>query len=116
MDASYRRGEGHTTLRAKAHSQQPPHAERTVIVREAYITLGQLLKGEGVVDSGGAAKAYLAETAVQVNGEPESRRGRKLRPGDVVRVPDGPAMRLVASPDAAVSSTEDPSESPEQAS
>jgi ribosome-associated protein len=116
MDASHRRGEGHTTLRAKAHSKQPP-AERTVIVREAYITLGQLLKGEDVVDSGGAAKAYLAETSVQVNGEPESRRGRKLRPGDVVRVPEGPTLRLIASPDAAaISSTEDPSESPEQAS
>ena len=57
-------------------------------LREEYITLGQLLKVAGVIGSGGEAKAYLADTVVQVNGEPEQRRGRKLRPGDVI-VPPG---------------------------
>ncbi|MEP7140980.1 MAG: RNA-binding S4 domain-containing protein, partial [Caldimonas sp.] len=37
---------------------------------------------------GGAAKLLLAEGGVRVNGETESRRGRKLRAGDEVTVGD----------------------------
>ncbi len=57
-------------------------------IRGESIRLGQLLKVAGVVDSGAEAKALLAEDAVAVNGEPESRRGRQVRPGDVVTVAD----------------------------
>ena len=48
------------------------------------IRLGQLLKVAGIVDSGGEAKALLADGGVTVNGEPESRRGRQLHAGDLV--------------------------------
>jgi ribosome-associated protein len=41
-----------------------------------------------LVDSGGGAKALLETGTVAVNGEPETRRGRQLRPGDVVSVGD----------------------------
>ena len=57
-----------------------------VEVRGGSIRLGQLLKLVGVVDSGAEAKLLLAEEGVQVNGEPEARRGRQIRPGDVVSV------------------------------
>jgi ribosome-associated protein len=57
-----------------------------VEVRGESIRLGQLLKLVGVVDSGAEAKALLAEEGVVVNGEPESRRGRQIRPGDIVSV------------------------------
>ena len=50
------------------------------------IRLGQLLKLVNVVDSGGAARALLESGEVFVNGELETRRGRQLRPGDVVNV------------------------------
>ncbi|MCR5112819.1 MAG: S4 domain-containing protein YaaA [Acholeplasmatales bacterium] len=50
-----------------------------------YITLQQLLKIEDIIPSGGAAKFYLAENEVFVNGELEARRGRKLYPGDVIK-------------------------------
>jgi ribosome-associated protein len=50
------------------------------------IRLGQLLKLAGVLDSGAEVKALLSTEPVWVNGEPESRRGRQLHPGDVVRV------------------------------
>ena len=53
---------------------------------EEYITLGVLLKIEGIIQTGGMAKAYLADNPVLVNGEPDNRRGRKLYPGDVVEV------------------------------
>jgi ribosome-associated protein len=57
-----------------------------VPIRGDTIRLGQLLKLAGVVDSGSDVKALLAATAVWVNGERESRRGRQLHHGDVVRV------------------------------
>lgn len=53
-------------------------------VKDEYITLQQILKACNVLESGGQVKAYLAENPVLVNGESENRRGKKLRPGDVV--------------------------------
>jgi len=52
---------------------------------EEYITLGQLLKAAGLVDNGGQAKADIQAGLVEVNGEIETRRGKKLRAGDTVR-------------------------------
>jgi ribosome-associated protein len=57
------------------------------------IRLGQLLKLVGVVDTGGAARELLEGGDVRVNGEAESRRGRQLRPGDVVTA-GGRELRL----------------------
>jgi ribosome-associated protein len=48
------------------------------------IRLGQLLKLVGIVDTGGAARELLGSGDVRVNDEAETRRGRQLRPGDVV--------------------------------
>ena len=62
---------------------------RDVEIRGDVIRLGQLLQLAGVADSGGQAKALLAEGGVTVNGEPESRRGRQLHRGDVVSAPGG---------------------------
>src|SRR3712207_8230801 len=52
-------------------------------IRGDVIRLGQLLKLADVTDSGAAGKALLADGAVTVNGEVETRRGRQLHPGDV---------------------------------
>ncbi len=51
-----------------------------------FITLSKLLKRISQIDSGGQAKWFLEEYDVYVNGELERRRGRKIYPGDVVRV------------------------------
>jgi len=48
------------------------------------IKLDQFLKLADIVGSGGEAKHVIRSEAVQVNGEIETRRGRKLRNGDVV--------------------------------
>jgi ribosome-associated protein len=69
---------------------------RDVDVRGDVIRLGQLLKLAGLADSGGEAKALLAEGVVTVNDEPESRRGRQLHDGDVVAVGDAEPVRVVA--------------------
>ncbi len=52
------------------------------------ITLGQALKAANVVGTGGEAKVLIQYGDVLVNGEVETRRGRKLQPGDVVEVGD----------------------------
>ena len=59
---------------------------RDVPIKGPSITLGQLLKLCGVIDSGAEAKELLATEQVSVNGSRELRRGRKLAPDDVVRV------------------------------
>ena len=61
---------------------------RQIQVRGDYITLGQLLKLTGEVGGGGDVKDYLATHSPLVNGENENRRGRKLRPGDRVVLPN----------------------------
>lgn len=53
---------------------------------ESYITLNVLLKITDIISTGGQAKYYLAENEVLVNDILENRRGRKLYPGDVVKV------------------------------
>ena len=55
---------------------------------EDAITLGQALKASDIVGSGGEAKVLIQAGEVLVNGEVETRRGRKLLPGDVVEVGD----------------------------
>ncbi len=59
------------------------------------ITLGQALKASNLVGSGGEAKVLIQGGEVRVNGEVETRRGRKLEKGDVVEVGD---ERLEAGP------------------
>jgi ribosome-associated protein len=63
-------------------------------IRGDMIRLGQLLKLAAIAGSGSEARAVLLENVVTVNGEPESRRGRQLRRGDVVAIGDD-AIRLV---------------------
>ncbi len=52
------------------------------------ITLGQALKAANVVGTGGEAKILIQAGEVWVNGDVETRRGRRLREGDVVEVGD----------------------------
>jgi ribosome-associated protein len=52
----------------------------------APITLDQFLKQSGIVGSGGQAKILIQEGEVQLNGVVETRRGKKLAPGDIVEV------------------------------
>ena len=53
-----------------------------------YITLQALLKETGIIQSGGAIKTFLSEYPVLFNGEPENRRGKKLRVNDRISLPD----------------------------
>ena len=57
---------------------------KTVTIKDEYIKLGQALKLVGIAQSGVDAKIMIEEEEVKVNGEIETRRGKKLRDGDVV--------------------------------
>ncbi len=56
-----------------------------VRIKTEYIKLQDALKLASVVSTGGEAKIVIGEGAVLVNGEVCMQRGKKLRPGDVVR-------------------------------
>ncbi|MCW2543604.1 MAG: RNA-binding [Frankiales bacterium] len=70
---------------------------REVVIGASGIRLGQLLKLAELVDTGAEAKSLLAESAVEVNGEVELRRGRQMVDGDEVRARDQ-AVRVRVSP------------------
>ena len=57
-----------------------------VEIDREFITLGQLLKYENIVESGGMVKIFLSDYMVLVNGQQDGRRGRKLYPGDVIEI------------------------------
>ena len=58
-----------------------------VPISTEFITLGQFLKIADIIQSGGMAKWFLSEHEVYINGEPDNRRGRKLRNGDRLDIP-----------------------------
>jgi len=62
--------------------------KKEVFIDTPYITLGQMLKEDSVISTGGQAKWYLRENTVNVTDEPDNRRGRKLYPNDTVDVPE----------------------------
>ncbi|MDD6258256.1 MAG: S4 domain-containing protein YaaA [Erysipelotrichaceae bacterium] len=55
-------------------------------IKGEYITLQQFLKMTGIASTGGEAKLMCKEKDIFVNGEKENRRGRKLYPGDKVKI------------------------------
>lgn len=55
---------------------------------DEYITLQSLLKTTGILHSGGAIKGFLTEQTVLFNGEKEERRGKKIRVGDQIKLPE----------------------------
>jgi len=60
------------------------------VIVEGEITLGQFLKTEGIIESGGQAKWFLQDYDVLLNGERETRRGKKLADQDRIDFPDIP--------------------------
>ena len=70
-------------------------AVHEVPIRDDMIRLGQFLKLADLVDAGADAKPLLETGRVLVNDEIEVRRGRQLRPGDVVTV-SGVQIRVTA--------------------
>lgn len=64
-------------------------------IRDEFIKLGQLLKLADLVSDGVEAKYVIADGLVKVNGEVDTRRGRKVYGGDIVSF-DGQEIKVVA--------------------
>lgn len=71
--------------------------EESFNLRTEYIDLLQLLKATGNAATGGEAKQAVDGGQITVNGEPEFRKRRKLKKGDVVIL--GGQIRITLSGD-----------------
>lgn len=70
----------------------------TYTIYDEFITLGKLLKDAAIIETGGAAKNFLANNDVLYNGHYENRRGKKLYDGDVLEFPDlGLELNIIAA-------------------
>lgn len=64
-------------------------------IKTEFITVSQFLKYVDAVPSGGIVKAYIQEGMIRINGEVETRRGRKLYPSDLIEVKDGGTFKII---------------------
>lgn len=60
-----------------------------------YIKLDQFLKLTDTIRTGGEAKIFIAQNDIYVNNERETRRGRKLRGGDIININDREEYKIV---------------------
>jgi len=60
-----------------------------------YIKLDQFLKLTDTIRTGGEAKIFIAQNDIYVNNERETRRGRKLRGGDIININDKEEYKIV---------------------
>ncbi|MFC7402956.1 RNA-binding S4 domain-containing protein [Citricoccus sp. GCM10030269] len=75
-------------------SEDPGHPTMPLEIRDEMIRLGQALKLANLVEDGADAREVIDAGLVQVNGEPETRRGRQLHHGDVIEF-SGETMTVV---------------------
>ncbi len=73
-------------------------APESITIQSEFIELCQVLKFEGLVSSGGEAKLVIADGQVSVNGEIDTRKRAKLRPGDTFAF-QGETYRIAAATD-----------------
>ncbi len=73
---------------------------KDVLINHEPVELYKILKFEGIVDSGAAAKAVIDEGNVMVNGNIETRRRNKIKSGDLIEV-GSEQYKIVLAPPAA---------------
>ena len=66
----------------------------TIKIRDEFIKLGQAMKLAGLVEEGAEAQAVIQDGRVSVNGETDTRRGRKLFEGDIFSF-EGKEVKIV---------------------
>lgn len=59
---------------------------RDVILSKPAVELYKILKFEGLISSGGEAKAAIDAGLVKVNGEVETRKRRQINAGDIIEI------------------------------
>ena len=71
-------------------------SKQCFVLRDTYIELYKLIKLENLANSGGEAKAMIADGQIKVNGLVETRKRRKLIAEDEVEV-DGATIEIQGS-------------------
>ena len=66
-----------------------------LVIKDEFIKLGQAMKAAGIVGSGVDAKMLIQDGQVLVNGEVDTRRGRKLYDGDIFEF-EGEQIKIVS--------------------
>nr|WP_319396891.1 RNA-binding S4 domain-containing protein [uncultured Desulfobacter sp.] len=66
---------------------------RIVYITQAPVELYKVLKFENIASSGGEAKYLIADGLVWVNGRIETRKRKKIVPGDVIEI-DGICLEI----------------------
>ncbi len=69
--------------------------KKNIVIDSLPIRLGQFLKYANMVQDGNEAKFLILDGQVKVNGEVETRRGRKLHVNDIVQVEEGDTLLIV---------------------
>ena len=93
------------TVHADDSDKNAPADLRVVEISREPVELYKILKFEGMVASGGQAKAVIAEGHVLVNGKTETRKRKKIIAGDTIEFNDQKiaiqlAKIVAAKPDA----------------
>ncbi|MES3008964.1 MAG: RNA-binding S4 domain-containing protein [Pseudomonadota bacterium] len=70
---------------------------KEILINHEPVELYKILKFEGIVDSGAAAKGVIDEGNVMVNGNVETRRRNKIKSGDLIEV-GGEQYKIVLAP------------------
>lgn len=60
--------------------------KRIVYITHAPVELYKVLKFENFASSGGEAKHMIADGLIRVNGRVETRKRKKILPGDVIEI------------------------------
>ncbi len=71
--------------------------KENISIKTEHITLGQLLKFINLVSTGGEVKQFLQNDKVLINGEQTTNRGKKILPGDLVKIENQNLMLEIVS-------------------
>lgn len=82
-------------MKVKINVNHPEKLEKIGITSE-FIKLDSLLKFAALSETGGEAKEEILGGFVKVNGETCTQRGKKIRPGDIIRA-YGKVIRVVSA-------------------
>ncbi len=67
-----------------------------ITIHTAHIQLDQLLKWEGIIDTGGQVRPMLEEGMISINGEIATERRKKISPGDLVELKGVGVWKVIA--------------------
>ena len=88
-----RPGQNHNSSKNCNSGDEIENMEKQIKIRDEFIKLGQALKLAGFAQTGIEAKIMVTSGQVRVNGETDTRRGRKLYDGDIVTI-DGESVQV----------------------